>query len=170
MPITSWKRERERFGSGTRGEVASTSDAAEISCEMFWETKGRGERRTANGALNKNIHWTERGSAGARLTVLWSLIVSETRRYRSARVEGINLILIVSGPSSFLPVQRVMVVREKSLYGRSRLAVFSRGSAEKLTELSPLSPFFLFSLFSPLPLSETSPAPSNFHPLNAVLS
>lgn len=168
MPITSWKRERERFGSGTRGEVASTSDAAEISCEMFWEAKGRGERRTANGALNKNIHWTERGSAGARLTVLWSLIVSETRRYRSARVEGINLILIVSGPSSSSPhVQRVMVVREKSLYGRSRLAVSSRGSAEKLTELSP---FFLFSLFSPLPLSETSPAPSNFHPLNAVLS
>lgn len=64
MAITSWKRERERFGSGTRGEVASTSDAAEISCEMFWEAKGRGERRTANGALNKNIHWTERGSAG----------------------------------------------------------------------------------------------------------
>lgn len=113
MPITSWKRERERFGSGTRGEVASTSDAAEISCEMFWEAKGRGERRTANGALNKNIHWTERGSVGARLTVLWSLIVSETRRYRSARVEGINLILIVSGPSSFLPA------RSKS-YGRSR--------------------------------------------------
>lgn len=43
MAITSWKRERERFGSGTRGEVASTSDAAEISCEMFWEAKGRGK-------------------------------------------------------------------------------------------------------------------------------